>query len=192
MKAKKILITLLAIILSIATVFTVVFFAREDTEKQSQKETESITNVSSETESELITVDNIESSTSSTDEEKFIKPDETKADELLKNNNSKSQVSSSASSETETKTESKVDSKKNKKEQQQTFEESQKELETKAEEYLKKNNIDPKTAGETGESCINCGKKIWNPDKYGLNIPGMPDDYENSGYCLGTCGISIE
>ena len=56
----------------------------------------------------------------------------------------------------------------------------------------KVNKIDPKTAGETGEICPNCGKKIWNPDKYGFFIPGMPEDYENSGYCLGTCGISLE
>ena len=40
--------------------------------------------------------------------------------------------------------------------------------------------------------CPHCNKKIWNPDKYGSFIPGMPEDYENSGYCLGTCGISFE
>ena len=74
----------------------------------------------------------------------------------------------------------------------QTFEEGKTELEDTADDYLKANKIDPKTAGETGEICPNCGKKIWNPDKYGFFIPGMPDDYENSGYCLGTCGISLE
>ena len=73
-----------------------------------------------------------------------------------------------------------------------TFEEGKNELEDTADDYLKANKIDPKTAGETGEICPNCGKKIWNPDKYGFFIPGMPDDYENSGYWLGTCGISLE
>ena len=68
---------------------------------------------------------------------------------------------------------------------------SKKELENTAEDYLKEHNINPNTAGETGELCAHCGKKIWNPDKYGLCIPGMPDDYENSGYCLGTCGITF-
>jgi hypothetical protein len=60
-----------------------------------------------------------------------------------------------------------------------------------ASEYLKEHNIDPRTAGETGETCVHCGKKIWDPDKYGFFIPGMPADYENSGYCLGTCGITF-
>ena len=73
----------------------------------------------------------------------------------------------------------------------QTFEDGQKENENKTDKYLKEHNIDPKTAGETGELCQHCGKKIWNPDKYGDFIPGMPDNYENSGYCLGTCAITF-
>ena len=53
-------------------------------------------------------------------------------------------------------------------------------------------NMEKKPPEETGELCPNCNKKIWNPDKYGFFIPGMPEDYENSGYCLGTCAIVLE
>ena len=74
----------------------------------------------------------------------------------------------------------------------QSFEQGKASLENKALQYLIEHNIDIKTAGETGEQCPHCGKKIWNPDKYGNFIPGMPEDYENSEYCLGTCGISFE
>ena len=71
------------------------------------------------------------------------------------------------------------------------FEEGKQKLKKAAEEFMKEHNIDPATAGETGETCPNCGKKIWNPHKYGFNLPGYPDDYENSGYCTGTCGIQL-
>lgn len=72
-----------------------------------------------------------------------------------------------------------------------TFEEGTKQLDEIVAKYLAENNIEPKTAGETGEICAHCGKKIWNPDKYGFCIPGYPEDYENSGYCNGACGIVL-
>ena len=71
-----------------------------------------------------------------------------------------------------------------------TFEEGKKQTEQKAQQYMKEHQINPDTAGETGEIC-HCGKKIWNPDKYGFCIPGYPDDYENSGYCTGACSIQL-
>lgn len=115
----------------------------------------------------------------------FIEPDETEADKLLNDNklkeNSKSESSKASSAARKTENAG-----------VQSVEESKAESECTADDYLKANKIDPETAGETGERCSNCGKKIWNPDKYGFFIPGMPDDYENSGYCLGTCGISLE
>ena len=233
MKTKKILITVIVILLSLATIFTTLFFVREDTENKTQQKNESVTEVSSKIESEEINVEKVESEIVSS-EEKFIEPDETKADELLKEHSSKKEATVSSEAEekkpTESKTESvatdtiskpvvakpqkekekkkqttstsskketvKTESKKteSKKEDNkiQTFEEGKKELENTANDYLKKHNIDQKTAGETGELCPNCSKKIWNPDKYGFCIPGMPEDYEKSGYCLGTCGITLE
>ena len=139
----------------------------------------------------VVEIGNIEetesgSDNNSSDNLSFIEPDETEADKLLNENNklkenskAESTISSSEAEETESV-------------EVQTFEEGKTELEDTADDYLKANKIDPKTAGETGEICPNCGKKIWNPDKYGFFIPGMPDNYENSGYCLGTCGISLE
>ena len=73
-----------------------------------------------------------------------------------------------------------------------TFEEGKKELEETASNYLKEHNIDVKTAGETGEKCVHCGSKLWDPDKYGEFIPGMPENYNNSGYCLGACTLILE
>lgn len=72
-----------------------------------------------------------------------------------------------------------------------TYEENKKKHENEVKEYLKENSIDPSTAGETGEFCPGCGKKIWDNNKYGLNNPGMPDDYENSGYCTGWCTVQV-
>lgn len=229
MKTKKSnLITLLVLLLTLAIALTAVFFVREDTGKSQppKKENESVTDVSSKIESEEINIEKVESEIVSS-EEKFIEPDETKADELLKEHSSKKEetvsskpkedkttvsktdsvVCQTSSKPTETKTQKqeskpmvstsskketvKTESKKENTETQ-TFDEGKKELENTANDYLKKHNIDPKTAGETGELCPNCNKKIWNPDKYGFFIPGMPDDYENSGYCLGTCGITLE
>lgn len=72
-----------------------------------------------------------------------------------------------------------------------TYEENKKKHEEEVRKYLEDNNIDPQTAGETGETCHHCDKKIWNPNKYGLANPGGPEDYANSGYCYGTCGIQV-
>ena len=76
---------------------------------------------------------------------------------------------------------------------QKTYEENVKKREARVKEYLKKHNIDPKTAGETGETCPNCGKKLWDNDKYGIGNPGFPPDYEskNSQHCDGTCAITF-
>ena len=144
----------------------------------------------------VVEIGNIEetesgSDNNSSDNLSFIEPDETEADKLLNENNKLKENSKAESAKTES---AKASSEAEEAEsiEVQTFEEGKTELEDTADDYLKANKIDPKTAGETGEICPNCGKKIWNPDKYGFFIPGMPDDYENSGYCLGTCGISLE
>lgn len=72
-----------------------------------------------------------------------------------------------------------------------TYEENKRRKEEEVKKYLEENGIDPATAGETGQLCPGCGKKIWDMDKYGLNNPGMPDDYENSGYCTGWCTVQV-
>lgn len=74
-----------------------------------------------------------------------------------------------------------------------TYEENKKKHENEVQDYLKEHNIDPKTAGETGELCPHCGKKIWDNNKYGLGNPGFPPDYESkdSQHCDGSCGITL-
>ena len=141
-------------------------------------------------------IEDIESETETESEESgvtYVTPDEEEADRLLEEAIRESEEADKK--EQEQKEEAKLQaSEKNEVADEAntvTFEEGKKELENTAAQYLKEHNIDPKTAGETGETCPNCGKKIWNPDKYGLFIPGMPEDYENSGYCLGTCGIVL-
>lgn len=145
-------------------------------------------------------MDNTESETNANQSEiEFLEPDESKADKILeesKNNKNTSsetkpqkQESSNKNSSVEKTEESSKPAANN--DNPQTFEDGQKENENKTDKYLKEHNIDPKTAGETGELCPYCSKKLWNPDKYGDFIPGMPEDYENSGYCLGTCGITF-
>ena len=130
--------------------------------------------------------------TSSTTDGNFIEPNESEADKILEENKTPSKNTASTTSEPKKTETNKTESNKTTSEDKpQSFEDSKKELENTASDYLKKHNINPKTAGETGETCPHCGKKIWNPDKYGLCIPGMPDNYENSGYCLGTCGITF-
>ena len=124
------------------------------------------------------------------DTEFFIEPDESEADRIIEEHKKATETVSKPQAE---KGKSKATQKITKKEPEtETFTESKKQLESTAEKYLKEHNINPKTAGETGETCPHCGKKIWDPDKYGLCIPGMPDNYENSGYCLGTCGIKLD
>lgn len=143
-----------------------------------------------------VTVEDIEKNdedTSSTTSGDFIEPNESEADKILEENKTTSKNTSSTTSETKKPENKKTESTKTttSKDKPQSFEDSKQELENTATDYLKKHNINPKTAGETGETCPHCGKKIWNPDKYGLCIPGMPDNYENSGYCLGTCAITF-
>ena len=167
---KKIIIVLcgviLAALLALAGAFAI--FNNKPTAKSDEAKNQS--EKSPDIQIEIDNTDEVESSedNNSSDNLSFIEPDETEADKLLNENNKLKENS---------KAESAIASS---------------EAEDTADDYLKTHKIDPKTAGETGEICPNCGKKIWNPDKYGFFIPGMPDDYENSGYCLGTCGISLE
>ena len=155
---------------------------------------ETVSSTVSTTTIEVEDIEDPKDDTSSTTDGDFIEPNESEADKILKENSKKEETTSSKketiSSQNKT-TSTRTESTTSKKEETQSFEDSKKELENTAEDYLKKHNINPKTAGETGEVCAHCGKKIWNPDKYGLCIPGMPDNYENSGYCLGTCGITF-
>lgn len=123
----------------------------------------------------------------------YIEPDETEADKILEEKKKEKILNSSSASYNNSSVVSKTESGNTTvSSSPQSFEEGKTSLENKAMQYLIEHNIDPKTAGETGELCQHCGKKIWNPDKYGNFIPGMPENYENSGYCLGTCGISFE
>lgn len=193
MKKKKYTIICTAVSLVILAAVIVLALIKANKPLAKTDETSSAGSTASDV---VVEIDNIEATESGTENNSnnnvsFIEPDETKADKLL-NENKKSNDNSKAES---VKTESaKADSETEETEsvEVQTFEEGKTELKDTADDYLKTNNIDPKTAGETGEICPNCGRKIWNPDKYGFFIPGMPDDYENSGYCLGTCGISLE
>ena len=190
---KKIIIVLCGVIIAalLALAGAFVIFNNKPTAKSDEAKNPS--EKSPDIQIEIDNTDEVESGSdnSSSDNLSFIEPDETEADKLL-NENNKSKDNSKAES---AKTESTISSSEDEEAESvevQTFEEGKTELEDTADDYLKANKIDPKTAGETGEICPNCGKKIWNPDKYGFFIPGMPDDYENSGYCLGTCGISLE
>ena len=185
---KKIIIVLCGVILVSVLALAGAFMIFNNKPTAKSDEAKNSSEKSPDIQIEIDNADEAESGgdNNSSDNVSFIEPDETEADKLLNENkkskdNSKAEsaIASSESEETESV-------------EVQTFEEGKNELEDTADDYLKANKIDPKTAGETGEICPNCGKKIWNPDKYGFFIPGMPDDYENSGYCLGTCGISLE
>lgn len=195
---KKIIIVLCGVILAalLALAGAFVIFNNKPTAKSDEAKNPS--EKSPDIQIEIDNTDEVESSedNDSSDNLSFIEPDETEADKLLNENNKSKDNSKAESAKTESaKTESAISSSEAEEAESvevQTFEEGKTELGDTADDYLKANKIDPKTAGETGEICPNCGKKIWNPDKYGFFIPGMPDDYENSGYCLGTCGISLE
>ena len=191
-KQKRSIITIVSLILILA-VSVVAFFIISGESPKDNNNSKVVSDVSSPVEiGEIEPVVSSEDSTESKDDESFITPDETEADKILNNNSNVSSDEKTESKveeptpaiETPEPSETEVET--------QTFEESKEELENTIDNYLAKHNIDPKTAGETGEICPNCNKKIWNPDKYGFYIPGMPEDYENSGYCLGTCGISLE
>ena len=190
---KKIIIVLCGVIIAalLALAGAFVIFNNKPTAKSDEAKNPS--KKSPDIQIEIDNTDEVESGSdnSSSDNLSFIEPDETEADKLLNENNKLKENSKAESAKTES---AKASSEAEEAEsiEVQTFEEGKTELEDTADDYLKANKIDPKTAGETGEICPNCGKKIWNPDKYGFFIPGMPDDYENSGYCLGTCGISLE
>lgn len=187
----NVLTVIVYILIIILTILAIIFLPKEKEKKKTESEV-----VSSEV-SSSVNVEDIETEekkdeseqTESKVESNFITPDETEADKILEENKNKNNVSSSSVSNPVTSDASKKDEETN---YPKTFEDGKKQLEDIARDYLEKNNIDPKTAGETGEICPNCGKKIWNPDKYGNFIPGMPEDYENSGYCLGTCALFLE
>ena len=157
---------------------------------QNQESTETPTDVPSSnvpTSNEIVEVEDIKTTESqSLDPGSFIEPNESEADKIIEEN--KKEAESKVDSKPQSTSDKKPTSPK---QETPSFEDSKNEVKQTAEDYLKENNIDPKTAGETGELCAHCEKKIWDPDKYGLCIPGMPDNYENSGYCLGTCGITL-
>ena len=190
---KKIIIVLCGVIIAalLALAGAFVIFNNKPTAKSDEAENPS--KKSPDIQIEIDNTDEVESGSdnSSSDNLSFIEPDETEADKLLNENNKSKDNSKAESAKTES-AKASSEAEETESVEVQTFEEGKTELEDTADDYLKANKIDPKTAGETGEICPNCGKKIWNPDKYGFFIPGMPDDYENSGYCLGTCGISLE
>ena len=190
---KKIIIVLCGVILAalLALAGAFVIFNNKPTAKSDEAKNPS--KKSPDIQIEIDNTNEVESSedNNSSDNLSFIEPDETEADKLLNESNKSKDNSKAESAKTESAKASSEDEEAESVEVQ-TFEEGKTELEDTADNYLKANKIDPKTAGETGEICPNCGKKIWNPDKYGFFMPGMPDDYENSGYCLGTCGISLE
>ena len=193
MKKKK--YTIICTAVSLVILIAVIVLALIKANKPATKPDEA-SNTSSTASDVVVEIGNIEetesgSENNSSDSLSFIEPDETEADKLL-NENKKSKDNSKAESAKTESTISSSEAEETESVEVQTFEEGKTELEDTADDYLKANKIDPKTAGETGEICPNCGKKIWNPDKYGFFIPGMPEDYENSGYCLGTCGISLE
>ena len=181
MKNRKFTICGAILVLVLVMVLVITMIPAKTTNKSKEEPSESI--VESTT---TVTIADIEDTSNSFDDGEFLEPNESEADKILSEN--------SKTNETEPKKETTINKTENttsEKDETKSFEDSKKELENTAEDYLKKHNIDPKTAGETGETCAHCGKKIWNPDKYGLFIPGMPDNYATSGYCLGTCGITF-
>ena len=190
---KKIIIVLCGVILAALLALAGAFVIFNDKPTAKSDEAKNPSEKSPDIQIEIDNTDEVESGSdnNSSDNLSFIEPDETEADKLLNENNKSKDNSKAESAKTES-AKSSSEAEETESVEVQTFEEGKTELEDTADDYLKANKIDPKTAGETGEICPNCGKKIWKPDKYGFFIPGMPDDYENSGYCLGTCGISLE
>lgn len=190
---KKIIIVLCGVIIAALLALAGAFMIFNNKPTAKSDEAKNPSKKSPDIQIEIDNTDEVESGSenNSSDNLSFIEPDETEADKLLNENNKSKDNSKAESAKTES-AKSSSEAEETESAEVQTFEEGKTELEDTADDYLKANKIDPKTAGETGEICPNCGKKIWNPDKYGFFIPGMPDDYENSGYCLGTCGISLE
>lgn len=193
-KQKRNIMAVVLCFITLAIAIGIVFITNKEIPK---KDTES--EIVSSDKSTTVNVEDVESKKENTENEtktqseiKFIEPDETQADKILeeKKKEQTSNVSSSSSNTSSNNLPKENRSTENS--SSQSYEDEKKELENTAEKYLREHNIDPKTAGETGELCQHCGKKIWNPDKYGFFIPGMPENYETSGYCLGTCGITFE
>lgn len=195
-KQKRNIIAVILCLITLAVAVGIFFTTNKDSPTKDNESEIVSSDVSSNINIEDIAseFDNTESETNATQSEiEFLEPDESKADKILeesKKNKNTSSISKPAS--TTNKTESQTSKPTTDVSQPNTFEDGKKELENKALQYLIEHNIDPKTAGETGELCPHCGKKLWNPDKYGPFIPGMPEDYEYSRYCLGTCGISFD
>ncbi len=71
-----------------------------------------------------------------------------------------------------------------------TWEQGEQERQDAVSEYLEDNDIEPDTAGATGETCTRCGKPIWNSHKYGLSNPGDPTN-NVSNWCYGSCHILV-
>ena len=204
-KAKVILAVVLSILILILT-FSVAFILKKDKPKEENENQVVSSDVSSSMQVEDIVTEeksNEIAEDETKEESNFIEPDETEADKILEESRKKDKTTSSSSVSKPSKSEINEEKPKNSSSESKpavskeetvslpTFEDGKQALADKTAKYLKEHNIDPKTAGETGELCPNCGKKLWNPDKYGSFIPGMPEDYENSGYCLGTCGITF-
>lgn len=188
-KQKRNIIAVILCLITLAVAVGIFFTTNKDSPPKDNESEIVSSDVSSNINIEDI--ENKEDKTVSTKGEiEFIEPDESKADKILEDSKNPSSVSKPA--ETANRTENQNSKPVTESSELNTFEKGKNELENKALQYLIEHNIDPKTAGETGELCPHCGKKIWNPDKYGSFIPGMPDDYENSGYCLGTCAISFD
>ena len=193
-KQKRNIIAVVLCLITLAIAIGIVFITNKELPK---KDTASV--IVSSDKSTTVNVEDVESKKENTENEtktqseiKFIEPDETQADKILeeKKKEQTSNVSSSSSNTSSNNLPKENRSTENS--SSQSYEDEQKELENTAKKYLREHNIDPKTAGETGELCPHCSKKLWNPDKYGFFIPGMPENYETSGYCLGTCGITFE
>ena len=147
-----------------------------------------------------------ESSETLPDTDNYISPDESNADKVLSETApvSSKQEQTAQKPQTETKKEEPAQKPQTEVKKEETAssapaggygiisdEQLEKEREERVRKYLEENGIDPATAGETGELCPGCGKKLWNPNKYGLANPGYPDDYENSGYCNGWCTVQV-
>ena len=194
-KQKRNFIAVILCLITLAVAVGIFFITNKDLPKKDNESEIVSSDVSSDINIEDIGSerDNTESKTSEVQSKiEFIEPDETKADKILEESKNKNTSSVSKPTETASKTEGVTSKPVTESSEPNTFEEGKKELENKVLQYLIEHNIDPKTAGETGELCQHCGKMLWNPDKYGDFIPGMPENYENSGYCLGTCGISFD
>ena len=195
-KQKRNIIAVILCLITLAVAVGIFFTTNKDSPPKDNESEIVSQNVSSN-----VNVEDIENERNHTGSEtntiqselEFIEPDESKADKILEDSkNNKKTSSVSKPTETVSKTESATSKPVTESSGPNTFEDGKQELENMALQYLIEHNIDIKTAGETGELCQHCGKKRWNPDKYGSFIPGMPEDYENSGYCLGTCGISFD